>query len=385
MRHTVAHFIDGQTHGGCEEVVLSLLRRLPSHRWRGVLYHYKSPGLESMLAQAAGAGVECVEIERPVAGRAARATLAIARQMCRDRPDILHVHLSWPLACRHAVLAARCSGATRVVATSHLHYPLDGVRWAALKWRMQDAGIERYMAVSGAVRRQLVDELGVDSSKIDVVHNGIPLDPYAGPCDPALHLSLTGGRNLPIVLTSARLHMQKGHDHLIEAAALVPNALFVLAGDGPERERLVRLRDTLGLRERIVFLGHRVDVPSLLKACDVFVLPSLYEGLPVSVLEAMAAGKPVIATRVGGTDEAIEHGQSGMLVPAADPTHLAQSINTLIADRGLARRLAAAGLARVRMQFSAAAMLRGVEATYDDVLGTSAAPRSDDLGISVKG
>src|SRR5262249_36859850 len=127
---------------------------------------------------------------------------------------------------------------------------------------------------------------------------------------------------------------------------------------------------SLGIADRVAFLGHRRDVPALLQVADLFVLPSLFEGLPLAALEAMAAGEPVIASRISGTDEAVADGTTGVLVPPGNPTALAQAIRTVLNDHGLAERLGAAGRARVHAEFSAGQMVRAVEASYDDLLGS---------------
>jgi len=170
------------------------------------------------------------------------------------------------------------------------------------------------------------------------------------------------------VVTLARLSPQKGIDTLVTAAGLVPEAKFLVVGDGPERTALEAQAESLGISSRVSFLGHRRDVPALLASADVFALPSLFEGLPLSVLEAMAAAKPVVASRIGGTDEAVVDGVTGILVPPSDPAALAQAIRTVLADPQLAARMGGAGRARVHEAFTAQAMARGVEAVYDELL-----------------
>jgi glycosyltransferase involved in cell wall biosynthesis len=176
------------------------------------------------------------------------------------------------------------------------------------------------------------------------------------------------------VLTPARLHQQKGHAYLLTAAALVPDATFVLAGDGPLRAELEQRARELGVAGRCLFLGERADVPDLLAAADLFLLPSLWEGLPLSVLEAMAAGRPVVATAIGGTDEAVTDGVTGLLVPPRDPAAIAAAIARLRDDPGLAERLAAAGRARVEREFSSRATAERVMRIYDAV--SSPVPRA---------
>jgi glycosyltransferase involved in cell wall biosynthesis len=208
----------------------------------------------------------------------------------------------------------------------------------------------------------------VPEANVSVVHNGIRLQPFEQPANASLRGMLTGGTERPIVFTPARLHPQKGHVFLLEAAVHVSDALFVLAGDGPDRGALEAQAKKLGIEDRVCFLGQRQDIPQLLAACDLFVLPSLFEGLPLSVLEAMAAGKPVIATDIGGTNEAVVHRETGLLVPPGNPVELAAAIRDLLTNRSLAACLAEAGRRRVQQKFSSEAMVQGVTRVYDELV-----------------
>jgi len=211
--------------------------------------------------------------------------------------------------------------------------------------------------------------------KVRVVNNSVLLASFNGlPINADLQARLRGKTDWPIVLTVARLDKQKGHSYLLEAAALVPEAMFVLVGEGPERSALEAQASILGLSNRVVFLGYRDDVSDLLASCDVFVLPSLFEGLPLSVLEAMAAGKPVVATDIGGTNEAVKHGETGLLVPSADPESLARAIRTVLFDPVLSQRLGSAGRARVHQEFSAETMVQRIAEIYDELLDSCKTP-----------
>jgi glycosyltransferase involved in cell wall biosynthesis len=216
--------------------------------------------------------------------------------------------------------------------------------------------------------RQLRETLLFSSGKVEVIHNGIPLSQFSRPANFTLRNTLTMATGQPIILTTARLDKQKGHSHLLAAAALVREGLFVLAGNGPERIALEARARQLGVADRVIFLGHRDDIPDLMASCDLFVLPSLNEGLPLSVLEAMAAGKPVIASAIGGMDEIIMSGETGLLVPPADPASLAGAIRMLLSDSVFAQRLATAGKAYVHRKFSAETMVRRVAQIYDELL-----------------
>ena len=122
------------------------------------------------------------------------------------------------------------------------------------------------------------------------------------------------------------------------------------------------------MSNRVIFLGYRDDVCDLLSSCDLFVLPSLFEGLPLSVLEAMAAGKPVVATAIGGTDEAVVHGETGLLVPPANPAALAKAMRMVLSDHVMSRRLGAAGRARAHQEFSTETMVQRITKIYGELL-----------------
>jgi glycosyltransferase involved in cell wall biosynthesis len=264
------------------------------------------------------------------------------------------------------VVAARLAGVPAIVGTAQLFLPPDGTRQP--RWVLR--AYRRIIAVSEEVRRRYVQELGVPDRRLAVVHNAIRVPP-AGPRPRELRASLLDGRPDRLVLTPARLHPQKGHTFLIAAAAKTPGATFVFAGDGPLRQELEAQAREQRVGDRCVFLGERTDIPELLAAADLVVLPSLFEGLPVSVLEAMAAERPVIATAIGGTDEAITTDVTGLLVPPRDPAALAAAIGRLLSDTALAQRLARAGRARVERSFSVEATVREVMRIYDQAVGAA--------------
>ncbi len=214
-----------------------------------------------------------------------------------------------------------------------------------------------------------MQELAVPEHKVSVVRNGIEVEALVE----RSRLPLQGAVDFeasdrPIVLIPARLHKQKGHADLLKAATKVPHVRFLLAGDGPERQSLETLAKVLGVSSRVSFLGERADVPSLLASSDVFVLPSLYEGLPVSVLEAMAVGTPVVATSVGGTDEAVQDGVTGVLVPPGQPDRLAEAIARVVADRATAEEMSLKAKQCVRELFSSESMAAGVLAVYEQLV-----------------
>jgi glycosyltransferase involved in cell wall biosynthesis len=370
LRRRVLHYVDSDIFGGNEEAALHLLASLDPARYEPVLLHHPNPGIARLIDGAAGLGIRTRGVARVNQRRRLAGVFRLWQAIRSERPAILHAHLSWPLACKYGVLAAWLARVPAIVATAQLYVELRGNRHHPFGlWPLR-----RIIAVSEEVKARYVRDLRIPERKIVVVRNGIRVPPAGRMPNPVLRAELVRGRPNYVVLTPARLHPQKGHAILLAAAVQVPDATFVLAGDGPLRAELEQRARELGVAGRCLFLGHRPDVPDLLAAADLLVLPSLFEGLPVSVLEAMAAQRPVVATAIGGTDDAVTHELTGLLVPPGDPSALAAAIRRARADPALAQRLAAAGRERVESEFSSVTTAREVMKVYDDVMTEAGSP-----------
>jgi glycosyltransferase involved in cell wall biosynthesis len=225
------------------------------------------------------------------------------------------------------------------------------------------------IANSQAVRDFLVEKDGFDSDLIRVIRNGVDLARFTNvrPDRQELFPQLKAESQLIAVVANMNVET-KGHTDLISAAAEVsrefPDAKFLLVGDGAERTRLEVMTAELGLNKTVLFLGRRNDVPNLLACCDLFVLSSWAEGLPNSVLEAMAAGLPIVATRVGGTPEIIEAGVTGILVSPRDSHALAVAISQLLGNRGFAKELGRSAQEHARAQFGFDRLLSELDSLY---------------------
>ena len=226
----------------------------------------------------------------------------------------------------------------------------------------------RSIAISSEIARRLRQEFWLPSEKLEVVYNGVQLQQFNRAADARKRAALVGDTPRPVILSVARYSQQKGLNYLIEAAARVPQAMFLLAGEGPERQSLELQANELGLHSRVLFLGYRNDIPDLLALCDLFVLPSVYEGMPIALIEAMGAGKPVIATDLPGCKELITHGENGWIIPAADSLTLADSIQMLLKIPWLAHRLGQAGQAYVRERLSMDIVTRRITQLYTELL-----------------
>jgi glycosyltransferase involved in cell wall biosynthesis len=352
----IVHVVIGGEVAGGQAIALRLAR---AARARGDEIAFVAPGRGGFTEQAEREGfpVHLLALRRSFQLRAA---LRLGRLLRRERADLVHTHT---LAAAN-VLARVAGRSAGVPVVSHLHIenhfrPATRALLARLdSWSARLCA--RLIAVSEDTRAAY--ERQGYPRRIDVVYNGVDL-PANG----------TQPRNdPPLVAEIARLCDVKGQRELIRALREVPHARLVLAGrdleqGGQFQADLEREADRAGVRDRVEFAGHRDDVPRLLDDVDVVALPSWTEGLPMIVLEAMAHGRAVVATAVGGTPEAVVDGETGVLVPPRDPAALAAALQRLLAEPELRERLGGAGRRRVEERFSAAEMERRVLEIYDAV------------------
>jgi glycosyltransferase involved in cell wall biosynthesis len=238
---------------------------------------------------------------------------------------------------------------------------------------------DRVVANSTAVRDWLVG-LGMDERRVVTIPNGIVV-----PSEPRLNKDGSVRRQLgippdaPVIAAVCRLNQNKGLEYFLRAAVALrprfPEARFLIVGgsyfDPLYPKTLEQLTTQLGLNDRVIFAGERNDVPRVLQEIDISVLPSLNEGLSNSLLEAMAAGLPVVATRVGGNPEVVQHGKTGLLVPPRDPQALAEAITRILESPEMSRQFGRAGFDRVKDNFSLAATVRRTEDLYMSLLDRS--------------
>jgi glycosyltransferase involved in cell wall biosynthesis len=222
-------------------------------------------------------------------------------------------------------------------------------------------------------------EAGIAENKIYTIANGIDIDRFTG-AEPAWFAPETSqpGRTIGIV---ARLDLQKGFEYLLEAFAGItnshPDARLVIVGEGPDEPAIASIVDRLNLRSKIVFAGQRGDMANVYAACDIFVLPSLNEGLPMTVLEAMAAARPVIASNVGAIPTVVRNGETGLLVEPRDVAGLKAALDLLLGDPALSSRLASNGHDWVRRNFTSDGMAANYQRMYETVLaGTRVGARN---------
>lgn len=227
-----------------------------------------------------------------------------------------------------------------------------------LLYRLASHLVSGFVAVSDEVKKAMVEVIGPIQDKITVIHNGVDVKRYACPVDRARVRSQLGLDAIAcLIAVVGTLREPKGHRYLVEAMATVvpqyPNVHALFIGDGHLRGELQAQVEKLSLGEHIHFLGSRHDVPELLAASDLFVLPSLWEGLSMALLEAMAAGKPIVATAVSGTTQVMIPGETGLVVPPGDSKTLAEAVIQLLSDPMQAQMMGQAAKQHVTMNLSA--------------------------------
>jgi glycosyltransferase involved in cell wall biosynthesis len=322
---------------------------------------------------AAGAQVHPVA-ERQTSRFGAAVRLRSLVRTLRQYPGcILHLHLTGHTGGGLVQLAGRLAGVRAIVRTEHLPPVLPIPARDRFVGRLRDRFLDRVICVSNQTRQDHLDRLGRDARKCTVVPNCVDLDRFS----PAVRgddvrAEFGVDDDAPIVGTVSRLgERRKGMHHFLEMAASVvarhPAARFLIVGDGELRPSLERQAADLGIGAQVVFAGARTDVPRLLAAMSIFVMPSLYEGGPYTVLEAMAMVKPVIATPVGLVPDVIRDHKTGLLVPVADSAALTRAALELLDDQVLADCLARRGREVVVAEFSLDAMIDGVTRIYREV------------------
>lgn len=376
QRLTIAHVTGETGFSGGEVQVFLLMQGLAQRGHRNVLI---CPPDSRSEAQARQREIEVL----PVAMRSSFSPLALGRATRALRqcaPNMVHLHTgraNWVggLAALRAGLPA--------ITTRRMDRPVK--RGLRTRW-LYGRGVRHAVAISPAVRERLL-AAGVPPEMTSVIPSAVdPASLHPAREREQIRRELSLSEDVCCLLVLATLVRRKGIDVLLDALALLRDGqeegpIVLIAGEGEERATLEERARRHGLA-RVRFLGLRDDKAELLAACDALVLPSRREGLGVAALEAMACGRPVLASRVGGLAETVRDGETGLLVAPEDPDALAEAIARLLGDVALRERLGAAGPARVAKGHLPEQMTASYEKLYLEVLGGRGAPRAAEPGAS---
>jgi len=368
----ILHLVETLEIGGTETQVVQTALCQHSRRQFVTVGCLRAEG--PLVTRLQSAGVPIVEFRKKkklLSVQGVSQLLRLALFLRRQRFDVLHAHdiMSNLLG----IPAARLAG-TPVTISSRRHLAdLDWwqgpVRNRVTRWIY---GLSTHVVVnSTSIRDLLVARDGVRGEKIRVIYNGVDVHQFVSARRDKESLLPGVKKHAKLIAVVANLSPVKGHASLIVAASTVcrdyPDAIFLLIGDGQERPKLKQQVKELGLEKNFRFLGARTDVPQVLACCDLSVLPSESEGLPNSVLEAMAAGLPVVATSVGGMPELIDNEVNGLLVPPHRPDALSAAILRLLKDVDLRRRFAGAAHDSVVTRFSFARLIDRLGTLYTEL------------------
>lgn len=378
----IAHVLHSLDTGGMERVVVSLINRTRDRFRHAVVCLTEFGALRDEIEDPT---VTCLALgKRP--GKDWRCHARLWRALCDLRPDLVQ---TCNLGALDATLVARLAGVRHVVHAEHGRDVSDprgnNPKYRRMRRWLQPC-IERFVPVSQDLATWLRDDIGIRASQITCIPNGIDTARYAAFAAARTTRPLLGDFAPPgtlLIGTVGRLDAVKDQAGLLDAFALLcasgdaqaANLRLAIVGAGPEHARLEQRITAHGLGDRVRLLGNRRDVPALLAEFDVFVLSSVAEGIPLTVLEAMAAGLPVIATAVGGVGEVVVEGETGALVPPSDPSALASALRDCVDDATVRQRWGGAGRARVESRFGMATMIEAYTDLFDGLLAGAARPR----------
>ena len=368
----VVLFTNSMVMGGMEEHVIQLASGLAERGTRTAVICSPYESIRPMREQLAANGVNVHAL--PDRGRgplgALRRFATLVQTLRTYKGCVLHLHFTGYRGGDLVVLAARLAGASKIIRSVHLPPvpPITRLDRAGISWR--DRLLARVICVSRPTRQAHLDELGRDPSKCVVVHNGIDLRRFSPSIvGDGVRGELGLEADSPLVGTVSRLgEERKGVNYFVDMAAEVahthPRARFLVVGDGHLRGQLEAQAIELGIDNSIIFTGERKDVARLLAAMDVFVIPSLYEACQYSLLEAMAMGKPVVATPAGVAPDVVLDHETGLLVPLADSASMARAVRELLDDATLAANVGEQARELMASQFSVDVMVDNISRVY---------------------
>jgi sugar transferase (PEP-CTERM/EpsH1 system associated) len=376
----VIHVVYALQSGGMELGVLKLVNAINPQRVRSSICSTRAAG---KLKQMTAPGVRVFELHGRK-GNDPGLIWTLYRLFRRERPDIVHTHAWGTLV--EGLVAARWA---RVPAVIHGEHGTMRLRWhQKLVQRRAWSNVDQVLSVSTRLAERMAAEVTFPLEKIRTIKNGVDLSRFGRMNRRDAREALGVPADGLTIGTVGRLVAVKDHFSLIEGVARLRQSgltpLMLIAGDGPLKNDIAARAAALGIASQVKLLGHKSDVEVVLAALDAFVLSSLSEGLSNTILEAMASAVPVVATRVGGADELIDHGVNGLLVPPAAPAEIAAALALLLKDGTIRASMAAAGRERVETRFSLAEMVKQYEALYIEVSRArrSAVPRAVTLGAA---
>ena len=368
----ILYIITSSGIGGAEKILYYTATGLDYNKYDISVCSLKNKGEIARALEKQGIEVCCLHMggrERFLGWLSSIITLIrLFPYLIRIRPTIVHSFLF-----RANILARIAGYLTGVpIVISSVRVMGGEKKYFHYVERITSFMVDHYLTVSESVKRYIIDKSKISAEKISVIYNGVNIKSQDNSYEQNPKMPFKIKDKDRILMTVGRLHKQKGHCYLIQAVSKVrkefPKVKLLVTGEGEEENNLKKLVKSLDLMNEVIFAGLSPDIERILPMAELFILPSLWEGLPNALLEAMAAGKPVVATKVGGIPEIVVHGETGVLIPPRDTDALAAVIIDLLQNRLKAKDMGEAGRIRAGKRFSIYKMIEKTENLYQELL-----------------
>jgi glycosyltransferase involved in cell wall biosynthesis len=350
--------------GGLQQVVVNICKNIDREKFDVSVLCLRDLG--EFTPDVEALGIKVILLPSKKNGTDYLAFLKVAEILKEEQVEVIHTHNTQPFV--DGTIGAVLAGVKTIIHTDHARHFPDKRRYMFAEWLMSHFAY-KVVGVSDHTSRNLIHYEHISSSKIQIIFNGIDKKVYDISIDKdkkiqSLNINVKG----PIIGLGVRLAHQKGITYLLKAMPKLlkhfPELALVVAGQGELAEELKAEAVSLGIDNHVYWIGPRLDMPEILKIFDLYVLPSLFEGMPMVLLESMAAGCPVIATDVGGNGNVIDHGRNGSLVPPKDPQMFGDEIIRVLSSPDLMKQYTSNAMTDFDTKFSSTKMVRKYEALY---------------------
>lgn len=360
----VVHITHDLDLGGLQRVIINICRTIDRSKFDVSILCLRKLGC--FLPEVEKLGIPVTLLPKKGQGTDYFLFLKVAEYLRKEKPDVIHTHNTQPFV--DGTLGAILSGVKKIIHTDHARSFPDKRRYMFAEWFVSHFTY-KVIGVSEHTSENLIKYEHISKSKVMTIPNGIDPQPYQIKIDKEAKRSELGISQSSIVLgVAVRLSEQKGLSYLLKTMPDIlkvkPDVSLVIAGDGPLRDELRVLAENLGISKNVYFLGLRTDTVELLRIFDIYVMPSIWEGLPMILLEAMAAECPIVSTDVGGITTAIENNVNGLLVKPASQEEIKNAIVYLIENPELRKTFANNALQRFNNEFTARCMTEQYENLY---------------------
>lgn len=366
MKKSILILLTASYGGGAERLVLDQMKHYDKKRFNLHIITLRKGNLEGEFSNIGKVNYSCLNSRKKFSLKTIKRLLGYIN---RNKIELIHTHLIE--ADMYGFIIKLMKPKIKLICTRHNTFSKK-IFWRLLK-KLFSLNVDQILVVSKSVKEFISKYEFIPPKKIKVLYNGIDINKFKTRKDIKKLKQEFKLRDRDFIIgIVGRLAKQKGHRHLFKAISHLkgrtPNIRLIVVGDGELKKELEEYARKLNIEKEVIFLGFRKDMPALYSLMDVFCLPSEFEGFGIAIIEAMAAGKPVVAANVGGIPEVVIDGEAGILVPSRDSNALAQAVLKLLKNQALAKRMGEAGRRRVEKYFTLDRMIEKTEALYDKLI-----------------